>query len=489
MLVFTLKVMCIASDVPSMASDQRQYRTTNGIKTNNFNNNNNNNNSSSPIISRKVVVNDYDIFPSNNPTTNYTAIPSTNGKYLKSNTMPSASNKTLPATVNHYQNEETIASGYEMGNSHDENSNPVDKEALKRMNKFSIQKILRQGFTSWRTRKKQHQLPLTPPPLQHQPNFTPIGNTSSPPPTTLRSLSVDSIVASTPTAKTITPQHQRIIISEKVTPQAPNSVITTNESPKNRYIQSPWTTTNNSNNSPILVSTTEQQQRVLPVHFRDTNNNSSPTVTKKQPAPISPPPHPSSFKISESLTDMSPTVSITPTTIPTTNTLTATNIGPRIPPPVAPKPDSNRLTPIRTNYNTNSSTVASSSIPPTSLSKSNSNNTNLTTLSFNNTSSNVTESNILPSQQRFKVFPEKFITNRFTPIDQMIPSSISTTFNNKDEAQSALPPQPVYANLQISQPPSQQRTNSAVIIALQEKLNIRCSPVSTSPPPNNNNNV
>lgn len=227
---------------------------------------------------------------------------------------------------------------------HDLSTNST--ETSKRVNhsngKFSIQKMLRQGFSSWRTRKKPPPAPTsttilsTPPPATistylspttsipstPQPSFTAeyLPSTTT---TTTRSVSVDAIAQST--------SPSRIIVTEQILPpqfransvdsvtvdfDRPTTTTTTNN---NRgYIQSPWA---NSPSTAESLSRAIAANRTTPVQISETSN----------PPKIPPPGKFLSIasKCTENLSILVP-----------------------------PKPDINRLTPMRSNYFNNQTSLA-----------------------------------------------------------------------------------------------------------------------------------
>jgi hypothetical protein len=132
------------------------------------------------------------------------------------------------------------------------NSNETSKRINNTNGKFSIQKMFRQGFSSWRTRRKLPQSLSTPPPSFLSTNtstpptissstthrMTPDNDLSQThPSTTLRSASVDSM------------SPQRIIVTEQIAPipsrstNSDNVTVDFDRPPTvnvRGYIQSPW---------------------------------------------------------------------------------------------------------------------------------------------------------------------------------------------------------------------------------------------------------
>ncbi|CAF0859287.1 unnamed protein product [Adineta steineri] len=324
------------------------------------------------------------------------------------------------------------------------NSNDATKRISNTNGKFSIQKMLRQGFSSWRTKRKLSASSGHPSPTISTNTSTPPPPSSStarcmttdndlsqvPPSTTIRSLSVDSISNQT--------SPQRIIVTEQIAPSSlrSNNVDSTtvdfDRPPTNNqgYIQSPWanssistSTTTESTSRPVPAST----HRMLPVQFTD-------NLRITTPASIS-------------------ASSTTTTEIPNSKMPVATSSSnlPRIPPPVAPKPDINRLTPIRSQYLNNNNNNSS---PPI---------TSSSTFTTNPYSPSISNTN----EERHVAFHDKFISNQFKPIND------STTNDNNNV---------IYANI------------NPTTTMLKEKFQSRNSPVnntnsSSSPIPVQNNNT
>jgi hypothetical protein len=255
------------------------YQNVGLINSPNINNNNNNNHHHlSPTLNRDS----YDYSPTKS--------------HKKSNSKSSGMPK------HHYQNTTTNKRDFVPAENGSDYLTPVDmdsttnsNEPTKRVNntngKFSIQKMIRQGFSSWRTRRKPPPL-STPPP----PSFIST-NTSTPPPpssatersiitdndlsqvhpsTTMRSISND------PSSYQTSPQ--RIIVTEQI---APASVRTNNADgvsvdfdrpPTNTrgYIQSPWATSSTTKPDSVLRPVPLPTNRILPVQF---NENAKPSVT------------------------------------------------------------------------------------------------------------------------------------------------------------------------------------------------------------------
>ncbi|CAF5147358.1 unnamed protein product, partial [Rotaria magnacalcarata] len=269
----------------------------------------------------------------------------------------------------------------------DMDSTPRLNETTKRVNnangKFSIQKMIRQGFSSWRTRKKPPSvssstpttlstnisIPSSPPASSGRYVTTDIDLSQvNPSVTNMRSLSTDLTANQTPP--------QRIIVTEQIPASSirSNSVdsATVNFDGSTRnvrgYIQSPWAKSA-ALTSNIQESTSRQEStsssRILPMQTTDNTK----------------------FVASGYVSSMLETTNSTmPSAMPSSNSS-------KIPPPVAPKPDINRVTPIRSNYFNNNLSSASSA----------------NTTSFTPGISNTPE-------QRHIAFSDKLISNQFTPI-------------------------------------------------------------------------
>jgi hypothetical protein len=179
------------------------------------------------------------------------------------------------------------------------NSNETSKRINNTNGKFSIQKMLRQGFSSWRTRRK------LPPSLSTPPSSSLSTNISTPPPissstthritsdndmsqthpsTTIRSVSVDLI------------SPQRIIVTEQIAPTLSRSTSvdaptvdfdrpppppTTTTTNIRGYIQSPWAQAPTSTETMPLPPT-----RTLPVQLPEPPpTTESPINPSKIPPP------------------------------------------------------------------------------------------------------------------------------------------------------------------------------------------------------------
>jgi len=323
------------------------YRNVGLVNSPNTNNNNNNNNNQ---ISSTLNRDGYD-YPSTkyNQQQNYKSLTMPKSHYQ--NTSSIATNDFLP--TDNGTNYLTASSTY------DTESNSNIHEPSKRINnpngKFSIQKMIRQGFSSWRTRKKPPSMSTPPPPQSssntvytNSPTPPPSQPPSStgryminnddlsqiPPPTTVRSTSVDSISNNTPP--------QRIIVTEPITftstrANSIDSVTVDFDRPPTAtraYIQSPWT---NSSTSTTITTTTMTPvttesisrptpvpiTRVLPVQFTESNKMSVPRSPLSTRSLISPPPRPPSAQITKPIETNN-------STTPTTNTTTNSS---KIPPP------------------------------------------------------------------------------------------------------------------------------------------------------------
>jgi hypothetical protein len=355
------------------------------------------------------------------------------------------------------------------------NSNETSKRMNNTNGKFSIQKMIRQGFSSWRTKRKPTPSLSTPPPSSISTNL------STPPPlipssagcnmttdndlsqvhpsTTVRSLSIDSVSNQTPP--------QRIIVTEQIAPSSAksnnvDSVTVDFDRPATNvrgYIQSPWA------NSSTSTTTTSN------------NNNTNPTETITRSAPL-PTNRTLPVQFSENTKTSETINSTTPLTIPSSNL-------PKIPPPgmynlfsfssidydlfilVAPKPDINRLTPIRSNYFNNNNTT--STVIPSPISSSSTVNSSLfSPLLTSNT-----------NEERHVAFAEKLISNQFKPIDDSTTdnniiytnlNSSATTLKDKFQSRNS----PVNNNINSSSPPT------SILNSNNEKTNINISSSSPS---------
>ncbi|CAF0974004.1 unnamed protein product [Adineta steineri] len=420
--------------------------------------------------------------------------------------------KTLTMPKTHYQNITTTATTKDFlpkdngsnyltaSSSFDSESNSNGNESAKRINnpngKFSIQKMIRHGFSSWRTRKKPSSASSPPPPppssvistntiysnnltlppshaplstgryITHSDDFSPI-----PPPTAARSISVDSIINRTSPPKVV--NTQPIIFSSPRANSVDSVTVDFDRPPTTTraFIHSPWssssnTTTNNTTTTTPSHSHTESiyrptpvpVARVLPVQFAEQNKIRSP---RSPPAPIPPPPLSSSTATPPPPSPNVPTTttriiethnSTTPATVINSNPL-------KIPPPVAPKPDANRLTPIRTNYlnqnnnNYHSSSSVNPTPPPQPVQPPSTANITLNTIPYSSVTTTANE-------PRRLILPEKYISNQFKPIHD----------NNTI----------VYTN--TTPTPAVRPVASSNISALQEKFQLRSSPVTTANP-------
>lgn len=353
----------LSKDVVSpVASPMASYRNTTQLNSSNTNNNNNNTNTTTttrhqPPLSATLNREQYEYSSSSSskyhPQDNHRAL-----------TMPKSHYQNIPATTNsndflptdHGSNYSTESSSF------DGESNSTTGDASKRINsanaKFSIQKMLRQGFSSWRTRKKPPSLSTPPPtaatssnaiytntPPSSQPSLSSgryITNTDDlpsppPPPTAVRSISVDAI------STNLSSPPQRIIVTEPVTlsPARSNSVdsVTVDfdrpASHTRTYIPSAWMSSSTSaSNPPASTSTTITTDsvtqhtpitvnRILPVQFTENTR----IVSPRSP----PPPPPSTVSASSTVIRGMEPLSNTP--------LSASNNTPnlsRIPPPGIP---------------------------------------------------------------------------------------------------------------------------------------------------------
>jgi len=325
------------------------YRTVGVLNSPNTNNNNNNNLHMSSTLNRD---------PYNYSSTKYN--------------QQQNSYKALTMPKSHYQNLSTTTKDngtnyLSASSSFDSESNPNINEPTKRIanpnGKFSIQKMIRHGFSSWRTRKKPPSTPPPPPTISTNSIYT---NTSTsptsqpplstgrymtnnddfsqiPPPTAVRSISVDSI-----TNRTTSPQ--KIIVTEPTTlssarANSVDSVTIDFDRPPTvarAFVQSPWTSssisTTKNNMTTITPVTTESISRptpvpvtrILPVHFTENN---------KIPSPRSPPLPQSSSSSSSAVSPLPPrslpspitrTIETNTSTTPSTNIISNPQ---KIPPP------------------------------------------------------------------------------------------------------------------------------------------------------------
>ncbi|CAF2511700.1 unnamed protein product [Rotaria sp. Silwood2] len=480
------------SDVISpVSSPMATYRNVGHLNSPNTNNNNNN-------LSSNV----------NRDSTDYSSTKYNQQQNYKSLTMPKSNYQNITTTKD-YIPADNDTNYLTASSSLDTETNSNISESTKRMNnpngKFSIHKIIRQGISSLRTRKKPPSMSTPPPQLipstntvyVNAPTPPPSQPSSSvghyvtsnddvsqvPPPTTVRSISVDSISNNTPP--------QKIIVTEPVTistarANSIDSVTMDFDRPATTtrtYVQPSWTNSSTSTATTITTITTPTNtesvtrltpvpaSRVLPIQF---------TENSKISTPKSPPPLPPSSSVVSSPPSSSISSITTTTTTATTKTMEINNTTnsltkvpsnpPKIPPPVAPKPDASRLTPIRTNYlnnnnNNNNNNFSSSTInptpppppqpllplppPPTTAS------VTFTTIPSSSSSSSAPTSTI---EQRRLILSDKLTTNQFKPIHD----------NNTA----------IYAN--VTPTPTTRPMVANNITALQEKFQIRSSPVTTA---------
>ncbi|CAF0926615.1 unnamed protein product [Rotaria sordida] len=365
------------------------YENVGLINTPNINNNNNNNNNNLHSLSTPLTRDSYD----------YSSTTYNQQINSKSSTMPK----------DHYQNA-TITTKHDIIPSENETNylTPSDidstiksNETTKRINntngKFSLQKMIRQGFSSWRTRKKPPSL-STPPTSTISTNFS---TPSSPPSSTKHYMAMDNDLSQTHPSTTIRSMStdlvsnplssQRIIVTEQIAPPTirSNSVDCATvdfDRPSTNirgYIQSPWANsstsmTSNTNTTESISSRPEplSTSRTLPTQFIENTKTLTPLSIG-----------PASVNVS---TTTETTNSTTPLIISSINSS-------KIPPPVAPKPDINRFTPIRSNY-LNNNLSSSSTTTPTPFSPSTSN----------------------TIEQRHVAFSNNLISNQFKPINDII---------------------------------------------------------------------
>ncbi|CAF3365533.1 unnamed protein product [Rotaria socialis] len=483
------------------SSSMATYRTAGFVTSANTNNNNNNNNAPSNLNRDPI---DYSSTKYNQPQ-NYKAL-----------TMPKS----------HYQNVTTTKdflpgdseTNYSVASSSlDPESSSNVNEPTKRINnpngKFSIQKIFSKGL-SWRTRKKPPSI-LTPPPSQTVTSsntvYSNISAPSSagayvtknfdnfsevPPPTTVRSISVDSISNNT--------SPQRIIVTESVnvaTTRA-NSIdsvtldfdrpVTANRT----YVQPSWATnvssssTTTTNTTPVITESVNRltpipATRVLPVQFTENNKLSTP----RSPAP--PPPSLSSI-VSSPLppNSMSSTIKTIETNNATTSLIKTTSNPPRIPPPVAPKPDASRLTPIRASYlNHTTTNNNNSNNNNNNNNNSNNNNNNNNNNNFSSTANQTPPPPPPPSSLQSSTTTAS-VTITTTP--SLISSSSSISGPTIEQRRLALADKftasqfkPIHDNNTAGYPNGTSMSTtrpipSSNILALQEKFQVRSSSVSAS---------
>ncbi|CAF1436709.1 unnamed protein product [Rotaria magnacalcarata] len=488
------------------SSSMATYRTAGFVTSANTNNNNNNNNAPSNL---------------NRDPIDYSSTKYNQQQSYKALTMPKSHYQNVTTTKDFLPGDSETNYSVAASSLDPESSSNVN-ESTKRINnpngKFSIQKMFSKGL-SWRTRKKPPSMLTTPPSQPVTSSNTVYSNISAPSsagayvtknvddfsqvpaPTTVRSISVDSISNNT--------SPQRIIVTESVnvaTARA-NSVdsvtldfdrpVTANRT----YVQPSWTTNASSsstttnvsssstttnasssstttNTTPVITESVNRltpipATRVLPVQFTESNKLSTP----RSPAP--PPPPSLSSIVSPPLppNNVSSTIKIIEANNATTSLTKTTSNPPRIPPPVAPKPDASRLTPIRASYlnnnnnttttnnnnnnnnnnNFSSSTVNQTPPPPPSLQSSTTTaSVTITTIpSLISSSSSISGPTI---EQRRLALTDKFTASQFKPIHE----NNTAGYPNGPPMSTARP------------------IPSSNILALQEKFQVRSSPVSAS---------
>jgi len=275
------------------------YQNVGLINSPNINNNNNNNNLSTTLNRDSYDYSSTKYNQSSNP---------------KSSTMPKHfyQNTTKPNKRDLISSENGTNYLTPTDNDLTTNSNETTKRINNTNGKFSIQKMIRQGFSSWRTKRKLSSTSTpsapsmsantsTPPPLissTNGRNMTTDNDLSQVhPSTTIRSVSIDSIANQT--------SPQRIIVTEQITPSparsnSVDSVTVDFDRPSTNhrgYIQSPWVTSstaNNTNTNPsesITRPAPLPTNRMLPVQFAEnTKASSSTTETTAFNPPKIPPP-------------------------------------------------------------------------------------------------------------------------------------------------------------------------------------------------------
>ena len=311
--VFPLSLSSLS--LKDVVSPMATYQNVGLVNSPNINNNNNNHHHLSPVLRSDSYDYSSRKYPPAAGPQSSSAMP----KHHYQNTTVSTKRDGMP-TEN--------GTNYSAPADHESMSSST--EGTKRLpntnGKFSIQKMIRQGFSSWRTKRKLSSSGThpsanvststsTPPPSSaarcaRTDNDLPQVPPSATSTTTTRSLSVDSISNQT--------SPQRIIVTEQIAPastrsnHADNSTTVDFDRPPTSiqgYVQSPWA------NSSISSTMTEAAlrpvplptNRMLPVHFAD---------HVKAPAPM-PPTH--------------QTTDTNNSKMPVTNT-SSSNL-PRIPPP------------------------------------------------------------------------------------------------------------------------------------------------------------
>jgi hypothetical protein len=324
----------------------------------NTNTNNNNNNNNRHYVSSTI----------NRDPQDYSSTKYNQQQNYKPLTMPKSHYQNTPPTTKEFLSTDNGTNYLTASSSFDTESNSNVNEPTKRLTnpngKFSIQKMIRQGFSSWRTKKKPSAGSTPPPPPSITSTNSIYSNTPSspppqpllstelymtnhedlsqiPPPTAVRSISVDSITNRTPP--------QRIIVTEPVTlPSARansvDSVTVDFDRPPTAtraYIQSPRATSSTSKamtmtttTSPVMTESIPRPipvpiTRILPIQFAENSKTHTPRSPPPPPPSIISPPPPLSIPS----TTMK-TIETNNRTIPLTNiTSNITSNPPKIPPP------------------------------------------------------------------------------------------------------------------------------------------------------------
>jgi hypothetical protein len=260
------------------------YQDVGLVNSPNINNNNNNNLNTTTNLNRDSY--DYSSNQHHHQPTNSKA--STMPKYFYQHSTTSKPNKRDLVSPQNGSNYSTSTD-----NDASTNSNETSKRINNTNGKFSIQKMFRQGFSSWRTRRKLPPSLSTPPSSSLSTNIsTPIPNSSSTthrmtpdndlsqahPSTTIRSVSIDSM------------SPQRIIVTEQIAPTTPRSTsvdsvtVDFDRPPTNirGYIQSPWDTPTETISQPTVPL---PPTRTLPVQLPEPPPTTEPINPPKIPPP------------------------------------------------------------------------------------------------------------------------------------------------------------------------------------------------------------
>ena len=339
--------------VSPVASSMASYRNVGPLNSANTNTNTNNNNNNRHYVSSSI----------NRDPQDYSSTKYNQQQNYKPSTMPKSHYQNTPTTTKEFLSTENGTNYLTASSSFDTESNV--NEPTKRLTnpngKFSIQKMIRQGISSWRTKKKPSAESTPPPPPSIISTNSIYSNTPSPPPpqspgryitnhedlsqipppTAVRSISVDSITNRTPP--------QRIIVTEPVTLSSAraNSVdgVTVDfdrpPTATRGYIQSPRATSSTSTamtttttNSPVTTEAIPRPipvpiTRILPIYFGENSKTHTPRSPPPPPPSIISPPPPLSVS-----STMMKTIETNNRTTPSTNiTPNITSNPPKIPPP------------------------------------------------------------------------------------------------------------------------------------------------------------